>query len=183
MNYLHTGARWLFRFRVYLRSLFTGFFIIILILIISSFAVNPLTIIFTYIIFYISFVIVIAEIYARMSYNRYLYEIGDKEIKIEHGIIWKKYTSIPYQRVQNIDIRRGIIARVFGFSSVDVETAGNSGFGSSHGQIRFKKRGIIFGRGYKSEGHLPAIGIKEAEKIREFIINKVKQKHRTKQGL
>ncbi|RMD45597.1 hypothetical protein D6829_02010 [Candidatus Pacearchaeota archaeon] len=102
-----------------------------------------------------------------MYYNRYLYEITDNGVKIEKGIIWKKYTSIPYERVQNVEIKRGIIARMFGFSTVEIETAGQSGRGISD----------WFGRNreYQSEGHLAAIGVNDAEKIREFIMEKIKQ--------
>jgi len=39
--------------------------------------------------------------------------------------------------------------------------------------IFFRRRHRI----YRSEGHLPAIDITGAEKIREFIMKKVKQKH------
>jgi len=113
-------------------------------------------------------VIIIGEIYARMSYNRWLYEFTHEGLKIEHGIIWKKYTSIPYERVQNVDIRRGILARMLGFSTVEIETAGQSGVSS----YRYGRS-----RQYKSEGHLPAIDIIGAEKIREFVMKKIKQVH------
>ena len=105
-----------------------------------------------------------------MTYNHYLYDIAHEGIKIEHGIIVKKYTSIPYERVQNVDIHRGIIARMFNFSTVEIETAGQSGFAG----YRYRRRGY---RRYRSEGHLPAIDIKSAEKIRELIMNKIKYVH------
>ncbi|MBS3099553.1 PH domain-containing protein [Candidatus Pacearchaeota archaeon] len=131
------------------------------------------------IIFYILFIIIVGEIYARMSYSRYLYEITHDAVKLEHGIIWKKYTSIPYERVQNVDIKRGIIARMFGFSTVEIETAGQSGMGAHYG-FRFGRRG---NRQYKSEGHLPAIDVDGAEKIREFVMKKIKHVHKDSSGL
>ena len=169
MNQLHPGARWIFRLRAYYPLFLFGIFIIILSLpILRTIAEGYLTIsIVITALFYILFVIVVAEIYARMSYNRYLYEITHDEIKIERGIIWKKYTSIPYERIQNVDIRRGIIARMFGFSTVEIETAGQSG-SSRYG--RSNKR-------YESEGHLPAIDALGAEKIREFVMKKIKHIH------
>ncbi|MBX4196620.1 PH domain-containing protein [Candidatus Pacearchaeota archaeon] len=114
-------------------------------------------------IIYIIFMIIVGEIYARMSYNRWLYEITHDGIKMERGIIWKKYTSIPFERVQNVEVLRGVIARMIGFSTIEVETAGNSG--------------SFFGRKdrrYESEGHLPAIDVHEAERIRQFIMKKVR---------
>ena len=46
-------------------------------------------------------------------------------MKLEKGVIYKVYTNIPYERIQNIDIYRGIIARLCGFSAVSVQTAGS----------------------------------------------------------
>lgn len=174
MDKLHPGARWLFRLRAYYLLIILGIFITMwsfqLLRIIAGGSTGIGFVLA--IIFYIFFVVIVAEIYARMSYNRYLYEIKKDAVKIERGIIWKKYTSIPYERIQNVDIRRGIIARMFGFSTVEIETAGQSGYGGSYG-FRFGRRN----RRYQSEGHLPAIDVNGAEKIREFVMKRVKQTH------
>lgn len=176
MENLYTGARWIFRLNAY--RIFIPF--IIFLFVISGFLVAAEGKFFVpyNLIFLIIFALVVSEIYARMAYNRYLYEINNEGIKIEHGIIWKKYTSVPFERVQNVDIKRGIIARIIGFSTVDIETAGQAGFGS-YG-FKFQRRGY---KNYKSEGHLPAIDINKAEEIRIFVMKKIKQKHKTQQGL
>jgi len=185
MNQLHPGARWIFRINAYSR--FGGlFFIFIYFIIISSMNRNLLTTIFgnsilitffSVLLFVIIFVLIVGEIYARMAYNRYLYDITHDGVKIEHGIIWKKYTSVPYERVQNVDIRRGIMARLFNFSTLEIETAGQSGMA---GYYRFRRRGY---KRYKSEGHLPAVDISEAEKIREFVMKMVRHTHKDNSGL
>jgi membrane protein YdbS with pleckstrin-like domain len=95
-----------------------------------------------------------------MSYNRWFYEFTPEGLKIEKGIIWKTYKNIPYQRIQNIEIHRGIIARMCGFSTVDLQTAGYAFSGHRGGRSR-------------AEGHLPAIDIKAAEEIREFVMSKI----------
>lgn len=162
MEMLHLGAKWLFRFRAY-SSLVIFIFILawltptilmpllkgnlFLILIISALIVIVLTIIF-------------GEIYARMAYKRWLYELTKDSLKLERGIIWKRYSNVPYSRVQNIDIRRGILARMLGFSTLDIQTAG---YAASYG-----RRGMP-----RSEGHIPAVSIEKAEKIREFLIKKI----------
>src|SRR3989344_881688 len=179
MNQLHPGARWIFRINAYSR--FGGlFFIFIYFIIISSMNRNLLTTIFgnsilitffSVLLFVIIFVLIVGEIYARMAYNRYLYDITHDGVKIEHGIIWKKYTSVPYERVQNVDIRRGILARIIGFSTLDIETAGSSGM------MYYRRR-----RHYMSEGHIPAVGIDEAEELREFVLGKISKRGRS-QGL
>jgi putative membrane protein len=171
---LHTGARWLFRFRVY-SWLFGLFWIFIWLFFVSldAAADAPVFTIIGYgIVFLVPFVMllaIIAEIYARLSYRFWGYEFTKNELKIEKGIIWKTYKSIPYGRIQNIDIKRGIIARIFGFSTIEIQTAGYSAIQSN-------------GRAYgtHSEGYLPAVSIEDSEKIRSLIIKRIGNR---KQGL
>ncbi len=173
MNKLHPGARWFFRLGAYRVLLIIGIiFSVWTFKFVKVYFEGVGTPFIMTIIFYIVFVIIVGEIYARMSYNRWLFEINEDGVKLEHGIIWKKYTSIPYERVQNVDIRRGIIARMLGFSTLDIETAGRSGFSYGRGNKK-----------YKSEGHLPAVDINEAERIREFVMKKIKKSHRSQEGL
>ena len=122
---------------------------------------------FSFALLYIVAIIIVAEIYARMAYNRWFYEFTEDNLKIERGIIWKKYSNIPYERVQNVDITRGIIARLCGFSSVNIQTAGFS----------YSPKG-----GAMSEGYIPAVDMGEAEKIREFLMKKISKNSR-RQGL
>jgi membrane protein YdbS with pleckstrin-like domain len=90
-----------------------------------------------------------------MSYNRWFYEFNNDGLRLERGIIWKRYSNVPYERIQNVDVQRGIIARICGFSSVMIQTAGYSS-----AQPR-------------AEGYIPAIEMNQAEKIREFVMKKI----------
>lgn len=103
------------------------------------------------------------EIITRMSYNRWFYEFTSEGLRLERGIIWKRYSYVPYERIQNVDIRRGIFARMFGFSAVVIQTAGYSAQAMA-------------------EGHIPAVDANEAESIREFILKRISKKG-MKQGL
>ena len=114
---------------------------------------------------YLLLMIIFGEIYARMTYNRWKYEFTETNLKLERGIIWKGYSNVPYERVQNVDIQRGIIARMLGFSSVHIQTAGFS-YGT---------------RGHGAEGYIPAVDMAHAEQIRDFLMKKIQ--HRSKQGL
>lgn len=176
-NQLHPGAKWLFRFRAYLGAIFLliflSWFIIPIIFVVfkSAFEMSNaanLAGIIGVVTVYIILVIIIGEIYSRMAYNRWFYEFTSDNLKVEKGIIWKRYSNVPYERVQNVDIQRGIIARIMGFSSVMIQTAGYS----------YTGRGAMPG----SEGYLPAVSIDAAEKIREFLIKKISRKG-SKSGL
>jgi len=170
MKKLHLGVRWMFRLNFYRIFLGLIVFFIILGIVISSSPEDKtiLAIMFSIVFIFIVLLIIIGEIYTRMSYNRWLYEFAEDDLKIEKGIIWKKYSNIPYKRVQNVDITRGIIARIFGFSSVNVQTAGYSGPNFNSGwRIN----------GMNSEGYIPAVDMQEAEKIREFLMKKISKKN------
>jgi uncharacterized membrane protein YdbT with pleckstrin-like domain len=168
MNQLHSGAKWHFRiggffsffFVIFFLSMFFGGLVVSMTLK-DGFEFNPS--IFSYAFFGLILLIAIAETYARLTYKFFRYEFGSEQLRIEKGIIWKKYSNIPYQRIQNIDITRGIIARICGFSSINIQTAGYSMPAN--------------GRGIHSEGYIPAVSVEEAEKIREFVIKKISKKH------
>ena len=166
MEKLHSGARWQFRISGYLLIGFLGIFFglwIIASLVTSSLlatkdsSISIMTIIFLIFIGYFLFVIIVSEIYARMSYNRWFYEFNDEGLRLERGIIWKRYSNVPYERIQNVDVHRGVIARMLGFSSLKIQTAGYSATPYS-------------------EGNIPAVDINKAEQIRNFIMKKITRK-------
>ncbi len=164
MEKLHPGAKWLFRIGGYFTLGFVGVFLFIwagafLVAIFKGGGGAVLSIF----ILYILFVILGAEIYARLTYNNWRYEFTARGLKLERGIIWKRYSNIPYERIQNVDVHRGILARILGFSTIDLQTAGYGG--GYHGRGR-----------PKSEGHIPAVSMKKAEEIREKVMKKITRK-------
>lgn len=58
-----------------------------------------------------------------IRYVRWRYEVGEHELDIAKGIIWRKRYIIPFVRVQNTDTRQGPILRAFKLASVSVATA------------------------------------------------------------
>ncbi len=100
-------------------------------------------------------------IIARLTYKYYRYELQDDVVRIEHGIIWKRYSSIPYDRIQNVDILRGLVARLVGVSDLQIQTAGGA---------------IV------TEGRLPALSPQVAEQLRDEILKTAKTA-RSPQGL
>jgi len=162
---LHPGARWLFRIRGFFSTLFlviffSIFFASVLIPFLGSNPNNLFPILGTTFIFGIILLLIIVEVYARLAYHFWSYEFTNDQLRIERGIIWKRYSNIPYQRVQNVDITRGIIARLCGFSTVNIQTAGFSAPTRNHA-------------GSWSEGYIPAVPMEDAEKIREFVVKKI----------
>jgi len=169
---LHSGAKWIFRLGVFWTAIFLAIFLgsFLIPMMIGFEFLSTTNILGAAIIFMILiiFTMALGEIWVRMAYNNWSYEFTDSNLRQERGVIWKTYSNVPYDRIQNIDIRRGIIARILGFSSVHIQTAGYSVSPN--------------GAGYGAEGYIPAVEIKEAENIRDFIIKKV-HKGKGRQGL
>lgn len=154
MNQLHPGYKWSVRLG--------GFFVSISLLLFFGFALfiflNGILILGLFLLL----LLLIVEVYSRWSYKYWFYEFDDTGFKSEMGIIWKRYVSIPYERIQNVDITRGILARILGFSSINIQTAGASF--------------VAGGRRVMSEGYLPAVDISLAEEIREYLMKKISGK-------
>lgn len=108
--------------------------------------------------------IVLNYLVSRLSYHYYRYELSEKGFKKESGIIWKRYVTIPYDRIQNVDISRGVFARLLGLSDIQIHTAGVGG--------------VAMG-----EGWLPALSIQEAEIVRDEVLDRSRNSRLGQQGL
>jgi uncharacterized membrane protein YdbT with pleckstrin-like domain len=115
----------------------------------------------------ILFVVGISWVWAKLSYHFYRYELREDGFRKESGIIWKKYTTIPYGRIQNVEIYRGLVARILGLSDLHVQTAGGVA------QARY---------GTFSEGRIPGLLRADAEIIRDQLVRRTEQTS-NKQGL
>ncbi len=111
-------------------------------------------------------------IWARLTYHFYRYELREEGFRIESGIVGKKYVTIPYDRIQNVDIYRGLTARILGLSDLNIQTAGASAQVSRYG---------IWGT--SAEGRLPGLSREVAEQLRDELVRRARQSRTTNQGL
>jgi len=105
--------------------------------------------------------LILTYLWSKLAYRLYHYELTNEGINKEQGVIWKKYVTIPYNRIQNVDIHRGILDRFLGLSDMRIQTAGSSAFGS-------------YGQGLYSEGRLPGLSAQDAEQLRDELIRRAK---------
>ena len=68
-------------------------------------------------------------LYNKQAYRFHKYKLEESYLKIEKGIIWKIYKSVPYKKIQNIDLSRGVFDRLLGLSNLNIQTAGSSAQG------------------------------------------------------
>lgn len=166
MQKLHPKSIWIFFFSYFWAILFLslvifGGFIFPVVITLTTIKLNPLFFIPVLFIFYIVFLLLSSYLFAYLAYKNWKYELSEKALKIEKGIIWKKYISIPYTRIQNVDIYRGLLSRILGLSDIQIQTAGYSGYAR--------------GRGFSlsTEGRLPGLDPVTAENLRENLVQKI----------
>ncbi|MEO7178102.1 MAG: PH domain-containing protein, partial [Allosphingosinicella sp.] len=80
-------------------------------------------------------------------WRRFKYGVGAGEIVIESGVLHRNRRSIPFDRVQDVDIERTFLARLLGLAKVRIET----------------------GAGGKDEGLLDSVSLAEANRLREAV--------------
>lgn len=108
-------------------------------------------------------ILIIPYPWARLAYNNFSYQLESDRITIERGVIWKKHASIPYERVQNVDIIRGPVARILGISDILIQTAG------AHFTGQYGALGL-------AEGRIPAVAPDEAKRIKDEVLSKIGKK-------
>lgn len=102
--------------------------------------------------------------WAKLTYRFYRYELTDAGFRKELGVIYKRYVTIPYDRIQNVDIYRGILARILDLSDLNIQTAGASAVVNRYGAA-----------GISAEGRLPGLSKEVAEQVRDELIQRARQ--------
>ncbi len=62
-----------------------------------------------------------------LYWRRFEYRVGANEIRIDSGILNRTHRSIPFDRIQDVDISQGPLARLLGLARVKFETGGSAG--------------------------------------------------------
>lgn len=102
---------------------------------------------------YLAIILVFFVIFSikQIGFRRRKYLVRNKDISYKNGLFLMKTTTVPFNRIQHIEINQGPLSRFYNLAILSIFTAGNS----SHD---LKIRGIK---------------ISEAEKIKEFISSKI----------
>ena len=125
----------------------TGFTFDLFLIIILTCAVAP----------YVA-IALISALYFSAFVRNFTYKVQKDSIVINHGVFTKTRATIPYRRIQNINITTGVFDRMFKTFTIKIETAGHSAVSS--GTTR---------RGIGPEGYIP--GLKDPH----IIENKIKE--------
>lgn len=71
--------------------------------------------------------IVLSAVHTFYRYRSWSFEIREDHVYLEHGVLVKVYTMVPFVRIQHVDTQRNILDRVLGLSTVIIYTAGSRG--------------------------------------------------------
>lgn len=82
------------------------------------------------------------------------YMLRLKDITYKSGWIWHSVTSVPYNRIQHVEIEQGPIEKIYGLSTLEVYTAGKS----------------------TSDLSIPGLESETAEKLKDFVLGQVMTK-------
>jgi hypothetical protein len=89
----------------------------------------------------------VALIAGWLSWRMFTYQVLPDQLVISRGIIHRSRRSIPAQRIQDVSIKQGVLARLIGLAEVRIETGG----------------------GEKDEGRLDSVSLAEAHRLRELL--------------
>ena len=78
--------------------------------------------------FYIAYIIILAWVLfiVFVGFSKRKYALRERDISYKSGIFFKKITTVPFSRIQHVEIDEGPISRLFKLSTLSVFTAGDS---------------------------------------------------------
>ena len=62
----------------------------------------------------------------RAAYRAWQYRLGEDNLELRHGVVFRTLSVIPYGRVQHVDTTQGPVDRLVGLSRLVVHTAAAS---------------------------------------------------------
>jgi membrane protein YdbS with pleckstrin-like domain len=104
---------------------------------------------------------IVAYIAIHLRYDTTWYVLTDRSMRIRRGILTIHETTITFENIQNIHLHQGPVQRMFGFATLQVETAGGGGGGAKQQGAGFGHRGLME-------------GLSNAVEIRELIMRQIK---------
>jgi membrane protein YdbS with pleckstrin-like domain len=120
------------------------------------------------------------------------YSLDDKYFHVKQGVISKKQRNLPYGVIQNVFVKQDLFDRIFGLATLRIENASQAGgdskvrwWNKSYGS-KANANAYGQGEGLGSSGNkvnLPGLKKQNAEELKNFILQKVKENPIEESGL
>jgi uncharacterized protein len=91
--------------------------------------------------------LILAVVWPPLVYRRWRYRLDDEALELQRGVIVQKRSSVPYHRVQQVDLTRGPVERLLGLTSAALTTASAT-----------------------TDGAIPALAPDVAEQVRQLVL-------------
>lgn len=101
---------------------------------------------------------------AAISFNHFFYSIDELGFQEEYGLLNKVKISIPYGKIQNVNITRSPLDMIFGLYRVCIETAGSASTEEQH---------VVGGNTTKAEAYLPGVTFEQAKKVHDLVVRNI----------
>lgn len=102
---------------------------------------------------FISILILYSTLIAVLGFRRKGYLVREKDVSFKKGVILYKQTSVPFNRIQHVEVNQGILAKFFKLSSVKIYTAG----------------------GTASDLSIPGLPVETAHNLKAFLSEKISE--------
>ena len=86
----------------------------------------------------------------RLLWSTQGYQLREQNVHFKHGIVWRAVTSLPYVRVQHVELESGPLERMFRLATLKFYTAG----------------------GGSADMKIPGLPFATASKVRAFVLEK-----------
>ncbi|MEJ6675750.1 MAG: PH domain-containing protein [Polaribacter sp.] len=74
----------------------------------------------------LSFIFIVILFLKIIGFKKRKYAVREKDISYKKGVFFRSLTTVPFNRIQHIEIDQGPVARYFGLVALSVFTAGDS---------------------------------------------------------
>lgn len=90
---------------------------------------------------------------AALRWSRFEYRVGEREVRIDSGLLSRTHRSLPFDRIQDVTIEQNPLWRLLGLARVRFETGGSGGSGAAK----------------EDDGSLAAVTLSRAGEIRDLV--------------
>jgi putative membrane protein len=72
---------------------------------------------------------------AFLRWSNFSFNVGEREIRIDSGLLSRTHRSLPFDRIQDVTIEQNPLWRALGLARVRFETGGSAGAGEDNGSL------------------------------------------------
>jgi membrane protein YdbS with pleckstrin-like domain len=102
----------------------------------------------------------------RLDFEMRWYKVTDCSLRIREGVLIVREQTMTFANVQNVSLHQGPLERIFGFSNLEVRSAGGGGHAAQspeHGGAGLDMHRAVFR------------GLEDAAEIRDLVMERVRQ--------